>query len=237
MSLELIDVSKHFGAQQVLRNVSLAFTPGSVTSLVGDNGAGKSTLLKVLAGTYGADGGHVTLKGAPLTTSSAKAHRKAGIEMVYQDFALAKSHDLATNLFLGREQSVLGVLRRRAMAAEATRIISELGIEFPNFKRPVGVFSCGQQQAVAIARALLFDPKVLLLDEPTAALAVREVDRVLAFIRAEREKGRIILLVSHRLNDVFAVSDRIVVLKQGQVVSDDPASSLTMADVIERIVR
>jgi len=237
MSLELIDVSKHFGAQQVLRNVSLAFTPGSVTSLVGDNGAGKSTLLKVLAGTYGADGGHVTLKGAPLTTSSAKAHRKAGIEMVYQDFALAKSHDLATNLFLGREQSVLGVLRRRAMAAEATRIISELGIEIPNFKRPVGVFSGGQQQAVAIARALLFDPKVLLLDEPTAALAVREVDRVLAFIRAEREKGRIILLVSHRLNDVFAVSDRIVVLKQGQVVSDDPASSLTMADVIERIVR
>ena len=230
-------LSKQFGALPVIRDLSISFEKGTVTAIVGDNGAGKSTLLKMLSGQYAPDSGAVLLNGRTLNASTSLAHRDAGIEMVYQDFALAKSHDVVSNLFMGREQATdLGFLRRTSMFERAERILRELGIDIPDLRRPVGRLSGGQQQAVAIARAVLFDPQVLLLDEPTAALAAREVDRVLDLVRRERAAGRAIVLVSHRLNDVFTVSDRVVVLKRGEIFSDDQCSAVSLAETVQRIV-
>jgi ABC-type sugar transport system ATPase subunit len=235
-TLEAHNITKAFDAVEVLRGISLTFQPGSVTALVGDNGAGKSTFLKILAGVHTPTGGKICLHGAPLERGVTASHREAGIEMVYQDLALAKNHDIVTNLFLGRERDSFGFLRRREMLSQAKTTLDQLEINLPRLTQKVGTLSGGQQQAVAIARAVLFNPKVLLLDEPTAALAAREVERVIDLIQKQKALGRIIILVSHRLNDVFAVADRIIVLKRGQVFSDDPSTALTLAEVVQRIV-
>ena len=236
--LLLDNISKSFGSVDVLKSISTAFNAGQVTAIVGDNGAGKSTLLKLMAGIHAPDRGSVALYGKSLIDLSASEHRRCGIEMVYQDFALAKQHDVVTNLFLGRERthSWFGFLNRRAMREAAQLELDRLGIQIPDLKKPVGLLSGGQQQAVAIARAVLFNPKVLLLDEPTAALAAREVGQVLDLIRQQKQQGRIVILVSHRLNDVFAVADRIVVMKQGSIKNDTPTSDTTLSQVVENIV-
>ena len=234
--LEIHNIKKRFGSIEVLQDISLQFRSGTVTAIVGDNGAGKSTLLKVLSGLYRVDAGSLSLDGRALEQGGSHAHRHAGIEMVYQDLALAKNHDVATNLFLGREHVGFGFLKRNLMRQEALKILQQLEIHIARIDQHVGELSGGQQQAVAIARAVLFNPSVLLLDEPTAALAAREVDRVLDLIKRQKELGRIVILVSHRLNDVLAVSDRIVVLKRGAVLTDDPAKDLTLTEVIQRIV-
>lgn len=235
--LKAHNISKSFSTREILRNISLEFTPGTVTAIVGDNGAGKSTLMKILAGTHEPTDGSVFIGAEKLSRSSVEHHRRAGIEMVYQDLALAKNHDVITNLFMGREFSnALGMLDRKKMKESARNIFSRLGIPTPDFSAKVGKFSGGQQQAIAIARALLFSPKVLLLDEPTAALGAREVASVIDLMNKQKKEGKIIVLVSHRLNDVFAVSDRIIVLKRGEVFSDDAASALTVSSVVEKIV-
>jgi ABC-type sugar transport system ATPase subunit len=235
--LKLNNISKHYGAVEVLKNISLEFSPGTVTAIVGDNGAGKSTLLKVVTGVVKPDRGAITLGQRDISSLNPGARRNCGIEMVYQDLALAPEHDAVTNLFIGREiATYFGLLQRKEMRRRALAVLKELEIQIPSVDRAVGNYSGGQQQAVAIARAILFCPEVILLDEPTAALAAREVDRVLSLIRRERDKGRIIVLVSHRLNDVFAVADRIVVLKHGSVGSDETAASLSIRDVVEKIV-
>ena len=231
------NISKRFGAVEVLSGVSLAFQPGSVTALVGDNGAGKTTFLKILAGVYSPDAGAVSLNNSNLTNSSAESHRQAGIEMVYQDLALATNQDVLTNLYLGREiTSRGGCLNRRQMRLGAQSILAQLGVTLPCLDLPVGKFSGGQQQAIAIARAVMFDPKVLLLDEPTAALAAKEVRNTLNLIRMQKEAGRIVVLVSHRLNDVMDVADRVVVFKHGKVFTDNSSSELSLADIVQRIV-
>jgi len=231
------NISKRFGAVEVIKNISVNFDPATVTAIVGDNGAGKSTFLKILAGVHAPDAGDVLLGSAKLPWLSPLSHREVGIEMVHQDLALAKNHDIATNLFMGREQTGrFGMLKRKAMREQAKSIIDQLEVKISDMSAPVGKLSGGQQQAVAIARAVLFNPKVLLLDEPTAALAAREVDRVLDLIRQQKKEGRTVILVSHRLNDVFAVSDRVIVLKRGQMFHDDPISSLNLAEVVQRIV-
>jgi len=236
-TLSLNALSKRFGGATVLNKVTLSFLPGSVTAIVGDNGAGKSTLLKTISGAYQPEEGQVFLAGQDLTPLSATERRRTGIEMVYQDLALAPGYDAVTNLFIGRELTDrLGFLERRAMERIAQERLTALGIEIPDIHKPVGTLSGGQQQAISIARALLFDPRVLLLDEPTAALAAREVGRVLELIRGERERNRIVILISHRLNDVFQVADRIVVMKQGGVIFDTPAAETTLAQTVERIV-
>jgi ABC-type sugar transport system ATPase subunit len=228
---------KSFGVHQVLRSVSLDFAEGQVTAIVGDNGAGKSTLLKVLAGIFEPDEGSVTLDDQNLIGLSAAEHRAQGIEMVFQDLALAQQHNAVANLFMGREITRrFGFLNHKAMARRAHDELARLGIALPDWTVPVGLLSGGQQQAVAIARTVLFNPKVLLLDEPTAALAAREVSQVLDLIRQQRDRGRIVILVSHRLNDVFAVADRIVVMKQGRIVADDPIAALSLSRVVENIV-
>lgn len=230
-------ISKSYGSVTVNTDISLQFSSGTVTAIVGDNGAGKSTFLKILAGAVRPDSGSLSLADAKLTEFSPQFHRSAGIEMVYQDLALAKNHDIVTNLFAGREIArSFGSIDQGAMRVQAQQILESLAIDLPSLTTRVGNCSGGQQQSIAIARALLFNPKVLLLDEPTAALGAREVSRVLEIIRQQKRAGRAVVFVTHRLNDVFEVADRIVVLKKGKVFSDDPAADLSLTEVVQRIV-
>lgn len=165
------------------------------------------------------------------------ASREAGIEMTYQDLALAKQHDVVSNLYFGREKTNwFGWLDRKAMAAQSQVVIDSMGIKLPGLNLPVGLLSGGQQQAVAIARALLFSPRVLIMDEPTAALAVREIEHILELIRKLRERGLIVILISHRLNDVFAVSDRILALRSGEIVADKFVQETTMHEIVSQIM-
>ena len=235
--LELKNISKRFGGVEVLNGISLGFDAGTVTAIVGDNGAGKSTLLKLIAGIFLPNNGEIIFNNALITNFSALQRRDHGIEMVYQDLALAKQQDIVSNLFIGREKvTAFFFLNRRKMREEAQAKLAELEIRISNLEKKIADLSGGQQQAVAIARALMFNPNVLLLDEPTAALASREVGRVLDLINLQKSQGRAVILVSHRLNDVFAVSDRIIVLKHGIVLSDNPKKELTISEIVERIV-
>jgi ABC-type sugar transport system ATPase subunit len=235
-TLRLKNISKAFGVNTILDSLSLNFESGTVTALVGDNGAGKSTLLKSIAGSYSINSGEILLDEKHIHTLTAHQRREHGIEMVYQDLALAKQHDVISNLFLGRELESKGFLRRCAMKILAKEKLGELGITIDDLSAAVETLSGGQQQAIAIARAALFNPHLILFDEPTAALAAREVNSVLALIKEQKARGRIVILVSHRLNDVFEVADRVVVLKRGKVVADTPAAETSVSDTVQKIV-
>ena len=238
--LELRDVRKSFGAIEALRGATFSVEAGAVVGLVGDNGAGKSTLMKTITGVYRPDGGEIRFDGASLVGKDPGEIRKAGIEMIYQDLALARMRDVAANIFLGREltRSVLGVklIDSKRMRGEAEAMIAKLGARVKSVTQIAGQLSGGQQQSVAIARALTFNPKLVIMDEPTAALAVREVEHVLELIRTLSGHGIAVILISHRLTDVFAVCDRIVVLRQGAVIADDPTRGTTMNAVVAHIV-
>lgn len=238
--LEIRNVSKSFGPVGVLHGVDMSVDRGEVLGLVGDNGAGKSTLMKIVTGMYAAGDGSITLDGTPILSLSPGERRKMGIEMIYQDLALARQQDVASNIFLGREpvRRVFGLpfVDRAAMRREAQSMIDRLGARLPAISRPVGSFSGGQQQSVAIARALTFNPKIVIMDEPTAALAVREVQSVLGLIRQLKAEGIGVILISHRLNDVLSVTDRIVVLHQGRAAADLTTAETTMAEIVSAIV-
>ena len=240
--LELADVQKHFGAVHALRGVSFAVEPGEVVGLVGDNGAGKSTLMKTITGIHAPDGGEVRFDGALLNGKHPGEIRGLGIEMIYQDLALARMQDVASNIFLGREPTrrFLGtpirMIDRPRIEREAEAMIRKLGARVPSVQYIVGQLSGGQQQSVAIARALTFNPKLVIMDEPTAALAVREVEHVLDLIRELKNQRIAVILISHRLTDVFAVCDRIIALRQGQVVADEAIAATSMNDVVAHIV-
>jgi len=240
--LALADVQKHFGAVQALRGVSFHVEPGEVVGLVGDNGAGKSTLMKTITGIHAPDGGEVRFDGAVLNGKEPGVIRALGIEMIYQDLALARMQDVASNIFLGREPTkrLLGtpirMIDRPRIEREAEAMIMKLGARVPSVQYIVGQLSGGQQQSVAIARALTFNPKLVIMDEPTAALAVREVEHVLDLIRELKNQRIAVILISHRLTDVFAVCDRIIALRQGQVVADEAIAATSMNDVVAHIV-
>lgn len=240
--LQISGVNKHFGAVQVLNGVDLTIEAGTVVGLVGDNGAGKSTLMKTITGIYAVDGGDVQFSGESLIGVAPGARRQRGIEMIYQDLALVKQQDVAANIFLGREPVkwafgfLPGFVDKARMDEDALKMIERLGARIPSIHRPVGMFSGGQQQTVAIARALTFNPKLVIMDEPTAALAVREVESVLKLIRQMREEGIAVILISHRLNDVFEVTDRIVVLRQGRIEADLQTRKTQMREVVSYIV-
>jgi ABC-type sugar transport system ATPase subunit len=238
--LELADVRKSFGSIEALRGVSFGVEAGSVVALVGDNGAGKSTLMKTITGVHRPDGGRIVFDGASLAQLDPRGIRERGIEMIYQDLALAKMRDVATNIFLGREitRSVLGIqlIDHKRMQREAEAMIKKLGARIQSVTQIAGLLSGGQQQSVAIARALTFNPKLVIMDEPTAALAVREIEHVLDLIRRLKAHGIAVILISHRLTDVFAVCDRIVVLRQGAVIADDPTTETSMSAVVSHIV-
>lgn len=240
--LELKQINKSFGAIHVLRGVDLKLESGSVTGLVGDNGAGKSTLMKTITGIYSTDEGQILFDGEDITRQVPGERRSMGIEMIYQDLALAKQQDVASNIFLGREPvrrkwGILpGYVDKERMFRDAQAMIDRLGARIPDIRKPVGDYSGGQQQTIAIARALTFEPRVVIMDEPTAALAVREVESVLDLIRQMRDNGICVILISHRLNDVFAVCDRIVVLRQGRIDAELATADTTMSEVVSYIV-
>jgi simple sugar transport system ATP-binding protein len=232
--LELEGISKHFGAIQALAGVSLALRAGEVVGLMGDNGAGKSTLVKIIAGNYPQSAGSITLEGRKVAFHKPADARAAGIEIVYQDLALCDNLSAAENVYLGRELMVgfgpVRVLDYRAMFKRAGELFAELKSE----TRPrdlVRRMSGGQRQAVAIARTRLSDPKIVLMDEPTAAISVRQVAEVLSLIRRLREHAIAVVLISHRMPDVFAVADRIVVLRRGEKVADKPIAASSPEEV------
>ncbi|MGJ7439673.1 ATP-binding cassette domain-containing protein [Aquipuribacter sp. MA13-6] len=215
--VEMIGIRKRYGALDVLRGVDLTVGRGEVVGLVGDNGAGKSTLMKMLAGAVIPDEGEVRVDGAAIAGSGPRAARAAGIEMVYQDLALCNDVDVAGNLFLGREiyRPFTRRLDQKRMHEEAARDLATLHIRISDTKQLVANMSGGQRQAIAIARAVTFEPKVLVLDEPTAALAAREVEMTLQLIRDVSARGVSVVLITHRLQDLFEVADQFVVLYEG----------------------
>jgi len=213
--LALHGVSKRFGAVQALMDVELEIHDGEVVALVGDNGAGKSTLVKVIAGVAPADQGVIQWQGRTVRINRPQDAHNLGIATVFQDLALCDNLDVVGNLFLGREMSRVGVLDEVEMERRARELLDALAIRMPSVRIPVASLSGGQRQTVAISRALLGDPKVLLLDEPTAALGVEQTAQLLDLIEHLRERGHGVLLVTHNLADVKAVADQVAVLRLG----------------------
>jgi len=232
--LELAKISKHFGAIHALDDVSMMLEAGQVVGLMGDNGAGKSTLVKIIAGNYRPTYGSIRMDGKEIVLHRPIEARQHGIEIVYQDLALCDNLTAAANVFLGREITKpvgpVRVIDYASMYRRAGQLFRELKSE----TRPrdlVKQMSGGQRQAVAIARTRLSEPKIVLMDEPTAAISVRQVAEVLSLIRHLRDQGIAVILISHRMPDVFAVSDRIVVLRRGQKVADKPIAESSPQEV------
>jgi simple sugar transport system ATP-binding protein len=232
--LELSSISKNFGAIQALQEVSLSLEPAQVIGLMGDNGAGKSTLVKIIAGNFRPSHGHIRIDGKNVHFSRPLEARQHGIEIVYQDLALCDNLTAAANVFLGRELRKRVGLVRVLDYSRMYRRAGELFKELKSETRPrdlVKQMSGGQRQAVAIARTRLSDPKIVLMDEPTAAISVRQVAEVLNLIRRLRDTGHSVILISHRMPDVFAVSDRVVVLRRGRKVADKPIAESSPEEV------
>ena len=213
--LSLTKVSKNFGAVSALTDIDLEVRAGEVVALVGDNGAGKSTLIKVLAGVHQPTSGAITFAGKPVTLSSPSAALNLGIATVFQDLALCENLDVVANIYLGRE---LGPFRldETAMEMRAWTLLNELSARIPSVRDVVASLSGGQRQTVAIARSLLLDPRLIMLDEPTAALGVAQTAEVLNLIERVRDRGHAVIIISHNMEDVRQVADRIVVLRLGR---------------------
>jgi simple sugar transport system ATP-binding protein len=233
--LEARAVTKHYGNVRALDGADFTALPGEVVALIGDNGAGKSTFVKILVGAIRPDGGQILVNGAPLSMTSPLDARRHGIEAVYQDLALAPDLDAAANLYLGREisrLSFLHVLDRRAMRERSVAAFGELGIELKDVRAPVGTLSGGQRQSVAVARAVAFASKIIFMDEPTAALGVVQRGRVLDVIRRVRDRGVTVVLVSHNMPEVLAVTDRVQVLRLGRRVATFKTSETSVEDLV-----
>jgi D-xylose transport system ATP-binding protein len=213
--LSLRGISKNFGAVSALTDIELDVHPGEVVALVGDNGAGKSTLVKILAGVHQPSSGTIVFEGNPVALSSPSTALNLGIATVFQDLALCENLDVVANIFLGKELNPFR-LDEVSMELRAWKLLNELSARIPSVREPVASLSGGQRQTVAIARSLLLDPKLIMLDEPTAALGVAQTAEVLDLIERVRDRGLGVLMISHNMEDVRAVADRIVVLRLGR---------------------
>jgi simple sugar transport system ATP-binding protein len=238
--VEMVNIQKSFGAVQALRSVTLTLNHGEVLGLVGDNAAGKSTLMKVLSGAYISDAGDILINSQKVHITNPDDSRRLGIEMVYQDYALANNLDVSANVFLGREivkwkLGPIGMMDKKSMEEQAQSLLDRLRIEIDNVRLKVENLSGGQRQAVAIGRATAFNAKVIIMDEPTAALSVAAIGKVLDLIRELKSFGSSIIMISHRLEDIYEVSDRIIVLRHGRKVADCPVSG-DIREFRERIV-
>ncbi|BCH57114.1 ATP-binding cassette domain-containing protein [Agrobacterium vitis] len=234
--ISLRGIRKTFGSHQALRGVDLDLFPGECLGLVGDNAAGKSTLTKVISGTYIPDDGTITLDGEAVRFSGPAEARSRNIEMVFQDLSLCDHIDVVGNLFLGRELTKGPFLDRARMLVEARKMLDALEIRIPRLTAKVEKLSGGQRQAIAIARAASFNPKVLIMDEPTSALAVAEVEAVLALINRVKARGVSVVLITHRLQDLFRVCDRIAVMYEGTKVAERQIGSTNLEDLVKLIV-
>jgi D-xylose transport system ATP-binding protein len=234
--LELRGVNKSFGPVHVLHDVDFAVRPGEVTALVGDNGAGKSTLVKCIAGIHPAETGEFRFDGKPVQLNGPRDAAALGIEVVYQDLALADNLDIVQNMFLGRERGHAWALDEASMEQAARETLATLSVRTVKSVRTlVASLSGGQRQTVAIAKSVLWDSRVVLLDEPTAALGVAQTRQVLDLVRRLAEQGLGVVLISHNMSDVFEVSDRIATLYLGRLVADLPSADLTHSQVVELI--
>jgi D-xylose transport system ATP-binding protein len=235
--LELRGVSKSFGAVQALYKVDFHVSAGEVMALVGDNGAGKSTLIKCIAGINSIDEGEVVFEGAPVTVHGPKDAARLGIEIVYQDLALADNLDVVQNMFLGREEMQGGVVldetKMEARAADTLKGLSVTTIR--SVRQTVAGLSGGQRQSVAVAKAVMWNSKVVILDEPTAALGVAQTHQVLQLVKRLGEQGLAVILVSHNLHDIFEVADSITVLRLGQNVAEFKRRETNQQEVVEAI--
>jgi ABC-type sugar transport system ATPase subunit len=236
--IKVRNVSRRFGHVVALRDANLIAEAGQVSALVGDNGAGKSTLIKILSGALQHDEGEILLDGNPVRFASPHQARDLGIETVYQDLALAPSLDVASNLFLGRELRCRGILGffgfldDSAMHERAQREMENLRVGLASVRQPVLTLSGGQRQAIAVARATAWGRRVIIMDEPTAALGVRETDKVLRLIKRIKESGIAVIIVSHSLPEVFSVADRITILRLGRTVRQMTRAEADMSEVV-----
>ena len=235
--VELRDIRVSFGGLHAVDGVNLTLYPGEVVALVGGNGAGKSTLMHTLAGAHPADSGQILVNGEPVTIHNPRDARTHGIEVIYQRLALADNIDAAGNMFLGRElRTRLGAIDDSAMASATRDVMKRLNPRFRNLSTPVRSLSGGQRQSVAIARAVHFNARILIMDEPTAALGPAETAQVRELIEQLKSEGIGIFLISHDIHDVFDLADRISVMMQGRLVGTVDKSSVTKDDVLAMII-
>jgi D-xylose transport system ATP-binding protein len=239
--LSLTGISKSFGPVQALSDVSFEIHPAEVVALVGDNGAGKSTLVKTIAGIHAPDAGTISFEGDDVNITTPSDAVDLGIATVYQDLALCDNLDVVENLFLGREEKAdgpagsIGQLDEVGMEKQTGELLENLAVTITDVRSEVGTMSGGQRQQVAIARSLLGEPKLVMLDEPTAALGVRQTAQVLALVKRLRERGYGVLVISHNLADVFEVADRIYVLRLGQEAGDFKVGEVSQDKVVAAI--
>jgi D-xylose transport system ATP-binding protein len=234
--LELRGINKSFGPVHVLRSVDLKVWPGKVTALVGDNGAGKSTLIKGVAGIYPFDSGEYLFEGKAAHVHDPKQANALGIEVVYQDLALCDNLDVVHNMFLGREEAKASVLDEITMEKRATETLKGLSVRtLKSVRQQVSSLSGGQRQTVAIARAVLWNSKLVILDEPTAALGVAQTEQVLNLVRRLADNGLGVVLISHNMNDVMRVADNVACLYLGQMAAQVPAEDVNHATIVELI--
>ena len=234
--LELRGINKSFGPVHVLHDVDFTVRAGEVTALVGDNGAGKSTMVKSIAGIHPIDSGDVLFEGQPVHIHSPREAAEYGIEVVYQDLALCENLDIVQNMFLGRERGKYGLLDEADMEQAARKTLASLSVRtVKSVRTSVASLSGGQRQTVAIAKSVLWDSKVVLLDEPTAALGVAQTRQVLDLVRRLAEQGLGVVLISHNMNDVFEVSDRIACLYLGRMAAQVKTKDVTHGQVVELI--
>jgi D-xylose transport system ATP-binding protein len=233
--LSLAGISKRFGAVQALTDVHMDVAAGEVVALVGDNGAGKSTLVKIIAGVYHADGGTITFDGRQVTVGGPAEAQALGIATVFQDLALCDNLDVVANLFLGQERTNRGFVDEVVMEKESWRLLRSLSAKIPSVRIPIAGLSGGQRQTVAIARSLVGRPKVIMLDEPTAALGVAQTAEVLNLIERLKDQGLGVILISHNMADVQAVADRIVVLRLGRNAAEFRIEEATTETLVAAI--
>lgn len=235
--IDMRDISIAFGGIKAVDHTSLDLFPGEVVAVLGHNGAGKSTLIKILSGAYKRDGGDIYVRGEKADIQNPRDAKAYGIETIYQTLALADNVDAAANLFLGRELLTRwGTLDDIAMEAEARRVMGRLNPNFQRFKDPVKQLSGGQRQSVAIARAILFNARILIMDEPTAALGPQETAQVGELIKQLKKDGIGIFLISHDIEDVFDLADRVAVMKNGQMVGTAKVGDVTKDEVLGMII-
>lgn len=239
--LEVRNLSKSFGAVHALRDLTMHVAAGEVVALAGDNGAGKTTLIKAISGVYKPTSGKVLLEGQEVDFSSPQEARERGIETIYQDLALADNLTIGANIFLGREPMTkrwgfLPVLDRKKMAEAARETMALLDFHVNRLDAPVSNFSGGQRQAVAIGRAVYWNARILIMDEPTAALGVPEQRKVISLVHQLKAQGRGVIFISHNLQDIFAVSDRIVVLRRGVMAGERRIAETTHDEVVKLMI-
>jgi simple sugar transport system ATP-binding protein len=235
--VEMRGIHKAFGAVRALNDVNLTLYPGEILGLVGDNSAGKSTLMKIMTGAYHRDSGEILVAGQPVHFRSPHESRDVGIEMIYQDFALCGNMDVGQNIFLGRwPRRLFMFVNRKRMYEEANQVLQRLKVDVNSVYQRVESLSGGRQQSVAIARAISFAPRVVILDEPTANLSVMATERLLETMLELKKQGVAQIIISHRLVDIFAVGDRVMVLKRGENVGDRYIKNTDEHEVLEIIV-